>query len=438
MFVTSIDLPLSKSLINRALILIAGQGQLTDWLLTHEEVFTHGCRDTRLLIQALQERENQTLTHFEFQDAGTPCRLFTAFAAANFQGPCEIRGNDSLNRRSIEPLVSALQMMGAEIQYLEKEGFTPILIKKGIEQWKDVRISVAMSSQFASALILIAPIFSGIKTLILTDSSHSHGYLEMTMEMLKQMGVEVSSKFIDDEIHVEVRGEFNRSSKTLPHNILASDWSSAAFFYPLLLGLPMNTALELRGLSMDNATPSKQSDAALCDLGRWFDIETRASEFGVIIAKQGSNFESEDSKKFEFSPAPSKGSTPVIHLKNHPDLVPALIVGWCIRGEKMIIEGIHNLRYKECDRIAAMQENIKPLGCTLTQVGIESEDKWILDCSQRIFPSQMHIETRSDHRIAMAFSALKHWIPNLTFSDTHCVEKSFPQFWEQWKKCTFE
>ena len=104
----------------------------------------------------------------------------------------------------------------------------------------------------------------------------------------------------------------------------------------------------------------------------------------------------------------------------------------------MIIEGIHNLRYKECDRIAAMQENIKPLGCTLTQVGIESEDKWILDCSQRIFPSQMHIETRSDHRIAMAFSALKHWIPNLTFSDTHCVEKSFPQFWEQWKKCTFE
>ena len=85
-----------------------------------------------------------------------------------------------------------------------------------------------------------------------------------------------------------------------------------------------------------------------------------------------------------------------------------------------------------------MQENIKGLGCTLTMLGPEEDDRWILNCSGRCFPTQLQIDTQSDHRIAMVFSALKPWIPTLSYTDTACVEKSFPQFWEQLKKCTFD
>jgi len=426
-----IDLPLSKSLLNRALVIIAGQGRLSSWLNDNPDVISNGCRDTRLLIDALLGIEHNRSNPFYFQDAGTPCRLFTAFAAAKFSEQIEIKGNDSLNNRSIEPLVTGLMSMGAEIQYLGQHGFTPLSIKKGIQQWKDVRISAAISSQYASAFLLIAPLFSGTKNIVVTESSHSQAYLEMTVDILKRMGIEISSTQITSEIHYTIQGEYQDLDAHIPSDIFESDWSSAAFFYPLLLGLPQNTILELRGLNPN----SSQGDAALSYLGNSLGIKTIKTENGISILRDGN---SPDAFHQNVSDGEILNTETTINLKNNPDLAPALIVGWCIMGRTLLIQGIHNLRFKECDRIAALQNNIKALGCTLTSLGTEVDDLWILDSSHRSFPSQMHIETHSDHRIAMAFAALKPWIPDLSFSDTTCVEKSFPQFWEQWKKCTFE
>jgi 3-phosphoshikimate 1-carboxyvinyltransferase len=98
--------------------------------------------------------------------------------------------------------------MGADIQYLERHGFTPLSIKKGIQQWKDVRISAAISSQYASAFLLIAPLFSGTKNIVVTESSHSQAYLEMTVDILKRMGIEISSTQITSEIHYTIQGEY--------------------------------------------------------------------------------------------------------------------------------------------------------------------------------------------------------------------------------------
>ena len=437
MLAKQIDLPVSKSLLNRALIAIACQGNLSQWLEENAKIANNGCRDTRLLIDALKVKNTDTDSEHYFQDAGTPSRLFTAFAAANFTGPCKIIGNNSLNSRSIEPLVSALTAMGAEIQYCDQIGFTPILIRKGIKAWADVRISAAVSSQYASALLLIAPLFNGTKKITIVDGTHSQAYIDMTVDLLNGIGIETNNLSSDTERCITVHGEYRNSNHSNHANLLESDWSSAAFFYPLLLGMPSDTRIELMGLRMSNF----QGDAELHKLGTYLGINSQKSENGILISRNPQVTESIASPLTMYisnGDLLQREDTLRINLKNNPDLVPAMVVGWCILGKSVIIDGIHNLRYKECDRIAALQDNIKALGCTLSQVGLDIEDQWVLNCSVRFFPTECQINTQSDHRIAMAFSALKPWIPELSYTDAECVEKSFPQFWEQLKKCTFE
>jgi 3-phosphoshikimate 1-carboxyvinyltransferase len=176
-------------------------------------------------------------------------------------------------------------------------------------------------------------------------------------------------------------------------------------------------------------------------LGTYLGINSEKTDHGILISRNPRVTEgivAPMTMQWTNEEILQRSDTLRINLKNNPDLVPAMVVGWCILGKSVVIGGIHNLRYKECDRIVALQDNIKALGCSLTQVGEELEDQWVLNCSDRCFPAQLHVNTHSDHRIAMAFSALKPWIGALSFTDAECVEKSFPQFWEQLKKCTFE
>jgi 3-phosphoshikimate 1-carboxyvinyltransferase len=443
-----IELPLSKSQVNRALIIVASKGNLTTWLSDNPDVISRGCRDTRLLIEALR-KHSQGDSVVDFQDAGTPSRLFTAFAATEFNEPIQIAGNQSLQSRKTSPLIEALRSMGAIIEYTGKEGYPPIHIQKGIEQWRDVQISAAVSSQFASALILVSPMFSGSKKITLTEITHSQGYVDLSIQSLKQIGIEISSKYVRETREIVVDGSYETiATPTREQLNLEADWSAAAFFYPLLLGLKKGDSILLEGLNAQ----SEQGDVHLQWLGNLLDIDTIQHPKGVVIQRSASICEiseesddssNEDPHDEDFHDEKPHDEEPhdelmLVDLGNNPDLVPALVVGWCIQGKSMILQGIENLRYKECDRIAALQNNLKGIHCTLEPWQDGGEDMWLLNAENRRFPGQLHIETYEDHRIAMAFSALSPWVQELTFSNSDCVEKSFPSYWEQWKKCTFE
>jgi 3-phosphoshikimate 1-carboxyvinyltransferase len=251
---------------------------------------------------------------------------------------------------------------------------------------------------------------------------------------LKQIGIEISSKYVRETREIVVEGSYeNIATPTREQLNLEADWSAAAFFYPLLLGLKKVDSILLEGLNAQ----SEQGDVHLQWLGNLLDIDTIQHPEGVVIQRSASIYEiseeSDDSSDEDFH-----DELMLVDLGNNPDLVPALVVGWCIQGKSMILQGIENLRYKECDRIAALQNNLKGIHCTLEPWQDGGEDMWLLNAENRLFPSQLQIETYEDHRIAMAFSALSPWIQELTFSNSDCVEKSFPSYWEQWKKCTFE
>ena len=419
-----IELPLSKSQINRALIIVAAKGNLSEWLNQNPDIAKRGCRDTRLLIEALSQFAEDEST-VDFYDAGTPCRLFTAFAASNLKRALTITGNASLCNRRISPLLDALTQMGAHIEYHNVAGYPPFSLQKSVEQWQDVQISVAVSSQFASALLLVAPLFSGTKKITLTEISHSQTYVDLTIHCLKNIGIEVNSTYVRETREISILGTYD----SVPHPSrelleLESDWSSAAFFYPLLLGLKTKTCFLLEGLKLD----SRQGDSQLKTLGLLLGIETREHAEGAVICRIDNTQELLED---------SEDETLFVPLHDNPDLVPALVVGWCILGKSVMLQGIENLKFKECDRIAALQENLSRLNCTL-EPWAETEDLWYLDASNRTFPAALQVETHDDHRIAMAFSALKPWIQDLSFSNVECVEKSYPHYWEQWKKCTFE
>jgi 3-phosphoshikimate 1-carboxyvinyltransferase len=442
MYDVSIDLPLSKSQLNRVMILAAAQGKFSEWMAANPQIQALGCRDTQLLSKALQTLEHGE-TEFDFQDAGTPSRLFTAYAAVCLKQPVIITGNNSLNQRSVSPLVDALRIMGAEIEYLKQEGFTPIQIRKPVREWKTVTISNNISSQFVSALLLVAPIFKGRKEIQITEASHSMSYIQLTLETLKSAGIltsehptELKSEVLTTKVVVE--RTYAESTNEITSHIEA-DWSSAAFFYPLLLGMPKNTSLMLKHLSLN----SHQGDVAMRILGDTLGIATQQTQVGVIISRTKSS-SAEDgtecnqiSEELQTTAVEHKESLIPINLSNNPDLAPALLIAWSILGKTLTIQGLNNLRHKECDRILAMQENLSMLNCRLVSTN-ESADLWLLDASQRSFPMALHVNTFEDHRIAMAFACLKPWVQQLTFTDSTCVEKSFPQFWEQWKKCTFE
>lgn len=381
----------SKSITNRLLILQQKFPELTIQNLSDAE-------DTLVLKQALTSA-SQTI---DIHHAGTAMRFLTAYFASQEGREIVLTGSNRMKERPIGILVSALQELGASISYLEKEGFPPLkIVGKKIKKNK-LSINSGVSSQFISALLLIAPSLENGLEITLTGNKTSLPYLKMTISLLTQLGVEVL--FSDNKILVKpFRGE-----PKIKQFKVESDWSTASYFYSLTALSPVGTTLILNTFQQD----SLQGDVITASLFEQLGVETTFSESTILLTKTRSV------KIKELN----------LDLNNSPDLAQTLAV--CCFGLQIPFhfKGLHTLKIKETDRLEALKIELSKLGATV----LVSADSISMRTSRKLHSNQNdipQIATYNDHRMAMAFAPLALLFP-IKIKEAEVVKKSCPLFWE--------
>ncbi len=395
--IASIDLPASKSISNRALILneVRKQLQLSPLPLLN----LSGAEDTLQLQSALANASGL----IDIENAGTTLRFLCAYFAATPGIEVSLTGNDRMKERPIQSLVSALQALGANISYLEKENVLPIKIIGCKLKGGKVSIDAHESSQFSSALLLIAPLMEMPLEITLSGKISSLSYIQMTAQMLENFGFNC---LVNSEEGLLLANQQKRNIAIENYSIEA-DWSSAAFFYEAAL-LADKADILLKGLLKN----SLQGDAILLDWMTQLGIKSFEKEDGIYLTK-GREPE-EDSFSFDFT--------------NCPDLAPAIICATAAAGFRLHALGLDSLQHKESNRLKALQLGLENLAYKVQKIN-NSELKH--DGLQHHFYQNKSIETYDDHRMCMAFAMFAVFQSRIKLSEVTSVKKSFPNFWQE-------
>jgi 3-phosphoshikimate 1-carboxyvinyltransferase len=346
---------------------------------------------------------NQTI---DVHHAGTAMRFLTAYFASQENKSITLTGSLRMKERPIKILVDALKQLGANIEYLENDGFPPIKITGQKLNTSKVSLPSNVSSQYISALLLIAPSLQNGLELELIGEITSISYINMTLKLINEMGVETS--FIGNIIIVNPKAQ-DPSSKTI---VVESDWSSASYFYSIIALSKAGTQIELTNF---NKT-SLQGDAVIALIYEQMGVETHFDEGKITLLK---------TKKFEYR-------TIVLDLNDTPDIAQTIVVTAFGLGIECQLTGLQTLKIKETDRLKALQKELSKLGALISI----TNDSLYLAPSKSI-PSSQSIATYNDHRMAMAFAplALKGAI-NIENADV--VSKSYPNFWIDLELLGFE
>ena len=390
-----IELPSSKSIANRALVINA---------LSAHPAEIGGmavCDDTQAIVGALEQVSEHSATIVDIGAAGTAMRFLTAYFAALEGVTVTLTGSQRMCRRPIALLVDALRQSGADIAYLGEEGFPPLRIEGKRLRGGEIAIRGDISSQYISALMMVGATFSEGLCIRLLGDTLSRPYIEMTAEMMRQWGIDVRTSA--DRIEILSHGYRSPVSYTVE-----ADWSAASYIYEMVALAELQNVV-VRGLVAPER--SLQGDSELVDLYRHFGVTTQFCDGCAVISCSPS--ESDEVLSFD--------------LKATPDLVPAMVVTACLKGRRFAFEGVGNLRIKECDRIAVLTTEMRKLGYLLT---FDDESvSW--DGSRCESECNPLIMTYKDHRIAMAFTPAVTQHQGLAIEDAMVVNKSFPQYWEQ-------
>ena len=397
----TIQLPASKSISNRILIIRE--------LCEHPfEINNLSESDDTLILKNLLENinsSNKGPKHLDCRNAGTAFRFLTAFLA-NRPGIAELTGSVRMKLRPVKILVDALTNLGANIQYKGQIGFPPLLIKGKTLNGGIINIDATTSSQYISALLMIAPVFANGLELHLLGKTTSLPYIEMTLQVIKEMGVDF--EYRDNTIKIPPQRYLDRDFK------VEADWSSAAYWYEMA-AFSHEADIFLHGLKKDSC----QGDAVLPKIYEHFGIKTDFGEKGARLTKEG---KATEYFNFDFT--------------NFPDLAQAVTVtcaGLNIPGKFIIPK---NLRIKETDRINALQAELKKLGHK-TELK-EKEKHFVLSLPQTeksiTKNNPITIETYDDHRMAMTFAPLCLLYHNLQIENPDVVSKSYPGFWKDLKR----
>lgn len=381
----NIVLPVSKSIANRALVIRALSGSKAGELRPGES------HDTALLRHALFSGEG----HINFEDAGTPLRLFLAYAALRRPG-MKIDGNARLKERPVEPLLKVLEQMGSEFEYMEKPGCLPLKVRKTINtKHSGIDVNAGLSSQFLSALLLVAPYMeNGLEMNV--HRLTSMPYVRMTMDVMRKAGIAVE---VQEAKYIVNPGEYNPQAEIA----MEPDWSAAAHVYALVSAATVADVL-LEGLSLD----SVQGDKAASGIFRQLGVATDQGLRGLHLYK-----------------APTTNKVLEMDFTDTPDLFPAVAAACAFHGLEAHFTGTRNLALKESDRVEAMRSNLAQAGCVIEKV---NENEVRLKCGTDR-ATDYSFKSFNDHRIAMACSIFA-FRKDISIDDEAVVRKSFPGFWD--------
>ena len=381
----TINLPSSKSITNRAYIINALSGGAIN------------------IINASKAEDSETLkslltseiSKFDVGHAGTAMRFLTALFSIT-KGERILTGSDRMKQRPIKDLAEALIALGASIKYLEKEGYPPLKINGKHISGGKINIDASVSSQFISAIMLIAPYLKNGLTINLEKEKISIPYIEMTLEMIKKSGAEAMRK--GNTIIIE-------PGKYRPFElIIEPDWSAASYWYSYV-ALSENSEIILKGLS----TKSLQGDVIVHEIFEKLGVETVQIKEGIVLKK--SRNKSPEEFNFNFS--------------NCPDIAQTVAVSMAALAIKGTLSGLKSLRIKETDRIEAICAELKKFG-----VQAISGPDFIQIPAGKICKPAVAIETYEDHRMAMAFAPLAMVIGEFKLKNPGVVKKSYPDFWK--------
>lgn len=535
-----IHLPGSKSISNRALILAYLHGA------PFKNIYgLSDSRDTQLLLNALRQLEsdsheesdsNEIIPTFDFLDAGTPSRFFLTLCAV-LGKPCIITGNESLQNRSIESLVDVLSFGGCKIQYVNQYGFFPVQLLPR-ENYNNIAtnrlkfaINRSISSQFVSAIMLIScSLMSRLKNNAISNSvhensfpnsdsiistelesldssqiqnycveiellghSHSDSYIKMTASVMRDFGYQI--EFRDQTIFIS--GDYNGKQEYT----VEADWSSVSYFLNQMLVQDSVTEISIKNLRFDSYQGDRKMISFYEELGLEFEFQ-----MDQLLVRRNSNLNNPNqSKNLQSTFENKEAEVPfpeILHENsNHPttqtdkfdfdwdlgdipDTVPSLVAALVILKKSAYLRNIHNLIYKESNRIAVLNENLTRFGFQLIQDSKWPNNYFLNSMSTQLnsFPSDLNLpnlpfRTHSDHRMAMTFASITNFTVGFTnnstsklgelnqevkinssskpgennqkvkYDSTHklvefsqwvddvdCVEKSFPQFWKEFQK----
>lgn len=401
---TSITITGSKSETNRVLLL---QALFPELKLEN----TSNSDDSEVMLKALCQileptSDNSQPTTIDVHHAGTAMRFLTAYFAIQPNREVVLTGSSRMKERPIHILVEALNSLGAQISYEEQVGFPPIRIKGRELQKSEIDIEANTSSQYISALLLIAPkLRHGLKINLIGEVT-SLPYIQMTLELLNEIGVETS--FENKSITIQPTA-FNLQPTTLT---IESDWSSVSYFYSLVALSELGTAITLSSYKKN----SLQGDSVLAEIYQDFGVKTVFNENKTITISK-SNHKINNLQPITYN------------LQQSPDIAQTIAVTCFGLGLGCHLTGLHTLKIKETDRIQALKNELENIGASVSITNDSVSLK-----SSKFIKENITIKTYQDHRMAMAFAplALK---TSLIIEDAEVVSKSYPDFWNDLKSC---
>ncbi|HLA55218.1 MAG TPA: 3-phosphoshikimate 1-carboxyvinyltransferase [Flavobacterium sp.] len=390
---SSIRITGSKSETNRLLLLQALYPEIVLENISHSD-------DSNVMTLALKSADKV----IDILHAGTAMRFLTAYFAIQEGKTVTLTGSNRMKERPIKILVDALRQLGAEIEYVENDGFPPIKIAGKKITKNKVALNADVSSQYISALLLIAPKFEKGLELTLEGEITSIPYIKMTLALLNEVGIK--TKFEANKITVSHQLSIGHYPLSIE-----SDWSSASYFYSII-------ALSNRGtqITLSNyKEKSFQGDSNLSKIYKLFGVETTFIGNKITIKKTGAN------------QSPIK-----LDLNMTPDIAQTIAVTCFALGLECDLTGLHTLKIKETDRLEALKTELTKLGAKITV----TNDSLTLGPSETINPN-ISIVTYNDHRMAMAFAPLALRVP-ICIESADVVSKSYPTFWEDLKQIGFK